>query len=87
MESWQPKSEQLDRIEVGDVFLTLASWQPEPFFHPSYEIGWQRGERFELIQFRMRKERAWAIVHKLVWKGKDPTIIRNIIDRIEKDTY
>jgi len=84
MEEWMPKSEQIDRIKIGEVTLTLASWQSQPFLSPSFEIGWRCGKKFELIQFRMRKTKAWGIVQKLVYKGKCPKRIIEIISWLER---
>ena len=81
--TWCPKSINLDRVTIGEVTLTLGSWQPQPYFSPSYEIGWRCGERFELIQFRMQRMKAWYVVKELVKKGKCPFKIIAVLERLD----
>lgn len=72
-----------DSFEHNGIRLTLATWRPEPYCSPSYEIGYRVGEKFTLIQWRMiRSQKAWDIAKRMVMKNKSADKIQKIFDRI-----
>lgn len=76
-------SEKIDEAYIRGIYLTLATWQPNPEFSKSYEIGWRRGDEFHLIQWDGVSSRvAWDVTKRLAAKGRYPSDIRKVLDRI-----
>jgi hypothetical protein len=83
MKQWEPKSERIDAFEANGIRLTLATWQSEPYYSPSYEIGFRRGEHFTLIQWSgIHSQKAWDIAKRMATKNKSADKIQKIFDRI-----
>lgn len=85
MEVWNGSSKQIDNFTHGDIYLTLASWQPGIHYSPSFEIGYRNmtNDDFTLIQFRMSRHKAWDIVKKLVVKGRNQFQVQRVLDYLE----
>lgn len=76
----------LDSAQIGEVRLTLATWQPNPEYPPSFEIGYRYKNDFRLIQWRILPSKvAWSIVQRLVKKDRNIFKIKEIISRIERE--
>ena len=81
----ESKTHQLDSFELNGVRLTLVNYQTGYGFSP--EIGYRRGEDFNLIQWStlsISKNKAWDIAKRMVIKNKTAKQIIKLFERLER---
>ena len=78
-----PKHWNIELEQIGPYYLTLAAWQPDSQFPPTYEIGVRIGKDFTLIQFSMPSLKAWNIAKKVIAKGGSLNTLQRIMERLD----